>query len=418
MIVVFFAMGTLGDVLPYIKIAHSLQSKKRRIVFLTSEVFREVVTGNGFFFYPVADRETYNRVFWNPRTWSPEGCDQHVIDFHMPAWRPAYEFMRDLVGSGEKVLAVYQTGMNGVKMACMEFGIPSVQVVLSPSAFHSSLDPCFPLRVQVAEKDREKVMPVIVSKMKEKQFGLYLEPFVNPIRRELGLDEWTADVVEQIESEIHRVALFPDWFRPAPPDWPKELKCLGFPLDDTKFQKSEAMNVFSGFCKRHGAPIVFAPGTAYGQSDRYVQWAQQVCAAMGKPGVFIGPHVSPAVKVGGKNFLCLDYLEFSSAFKEACLVVHHGGVGTMVAALQAGVPQITRPLTFDQPDNSYWLYQLGIANACDSDDYGTEEFVETAQELLSRPELKRTTDKYRKLTLKQDGARSAAKYIEEVISGM
>ncbi len=418
MMIVFFAMGTLGDVLPYIKIARGLQSKKRRVLFLSNEVFREVITAQGFFFYPVADRETFNRVFSNPRTWQPEGVDQHVIDYHMPAYRPAFEFMRDLVGSGEKVLAVYQSGMNGVKMACMEFGIPSVQVVLAPSAFHSSLDPCFPMRAQIAEKDREKVMPILVRKMKEKQFDMFVDPFVNPVRRELGLDDWSALEAEKMESEVHRVALFPDWFRPVPADWPKELKCLGFALDDPKAQRTEAMDVYSGFCKKHGEPIVFAPGTAFGQSDRYVQWAQQVCAAMNKPGVFIGPHVSEAVKYGGRNFICLDYLQFVAAFKQACLVVHHGGIGTIVAALQAGVPQIARPLTFDQPDNSYWLYRLGIANAFDSDSYCAESFAELATELLSRPNLKRDTEKYRKLTLKQDGARSTAKYIEELITGM
>src|SRR5262249_32644855 len=152
----------------------------------------------------------------------------------LPAYRPAYEFMRDLVGSGEKVLAIYQGGMNGVKMACMEFGIPSVQVALAPSAFHSSLDPCFPMRAQVAEKDREKVTPIIKRKMKEKHFDLFVEPFVNPVRRELGLDDWSAREAEKMESEAHRVALFLDWFRPVPEDWPKELQCLGFPLDDTR----------------------------------------------------------------------------------------------------------------------------------------------------------------------------------------
>jgi len=416
--IVFFTMGTLGDVIPYVKIARGLQSKKRRVIFLSNEIFREYITGHGFAFYPVADRDTFNRVFSNPRTWSPEGIDQQVIDYHLPSYRPAYEFMRDLVGSGEKVLAVYQGGMNGVKMACLEFGLPSVQVALAPSAFHSSVDPCFPMRAQVAEKDREKVMPIIVRKMREKQFDMFVDPYVNPVRRELGLDAWTASDMESLQLEAHRVALFPDWFRPVPADWPKELKCLGFPLDDTRVQRTETMDVFSAFCKKHGEPIVFAPGTAFGQSDRYVQWAQQVCAAMDKPGVFVGPHVSPAVKYAGRNFICLDYLQFVTAFKRACLVVHHGGIGTLVAALQAGVPQITRPLTFDQPDNSYWLYRLGIANAIDSESYSVEAFVELATELLGKPDLRRDTEKYRKMTSKQDGARSTAKYIEEVIAGM
>lgn len=414
--IVFYTLGTLGDVMPYVKVAKRLQSKKNRVIFLSNEVFREYITAHGFFFYPVSDRETFNRVFSNPRTWTPEGVDDHVREYHMPAYRPAYEYMRDLVGSGEKVLAVYQGSMNGVKMACMEFGIPSVQLVLAPSAFHSSVDPCFPLRAQIAEKDREAVMPIIEQKMRDKQYELFIDPFVNPLRRELGLSEWARADLETMESETHRAALFPEWFRPIPEDWPKELKCLGFPLDEQKVRPTRPMHVFTEFCKQQGAPIVFAPGTAFGQSDRYVVWAQKACAAWGKPGVFIGPNVSPELKYGGRNFLCLDYLPFVQAFKHSCLVVHHGGIGTIVAALQAGVPQISRPLTFDQPDNSFWLYRLGIANAVDSEDYGIEAFVERATELLNLPTLTQDTKKYRKLTLKQDGAKFAAKYINEVMA--
>jgi hypothetical protein len=99
--IVFFTMGTLGDVIPYIKIARRLQSKKRQVIFLSNELFREYITGHGFFFYPVGDRDTFNRVFSNPRTWSPEGVDQQVIDYHLPSYRPAYEFVRDLVGTPE-----------------------------------------------------------------------------------------------------------------------------------------------------------------------------------------------------------------------------------------------------------------------------------------------------------------------------
>jgi len=34
-------------------------------------------------------------------------------------------------------------------------------------------------------------------------------------------------------------------------------------------------------------------------------------------------------------------------------IVHHGGVGTLGQALKAGVPQLIRPLAYDQFDNAY-----------------------------------------------------------------
>ena len=40
-------------------------------------------------------------------------------------------------------------------------------------------------------------------------------------------------------------------------------------------------------------------------------------------------------------------------------VVHHGGVGTTAAALEAGCPQLVLPLAWDQPDNAARVVGLG-----------------------------------------------------------
>jgi rhamnosyltransferase subunit B len=55
------------------------------------------------------------------------------------------------------------------------------------------------------------------------------------------------------------------------------------------------------------------------------------------------------------------YVPFSSVFPHCAAVVHHGGIGTCAQALAAGVPQLTMPLAFDQPDNATRLWRLGVA---------------------------------------------------------
>lgn len=49
----------------------------------------------------------------------------------------------------------------------------------------------------------------------------------------------------------------------------------------------------------------------------------------------------------------------SLLFQYAKGVVHHGGVGTMAAALKAGVPQQIIPFSVDQPFGAERLYKLG-----------------------------------------------------------
>ena len=42
-------------------------------------------------------------------------------------------------------------------------------------------------------------------------------------------------------------------------------------------------------------------------------------------------------------------------------LVSHAGIGTLAQGLAAGVPQVTMPMGFDQPDNATRLQRLGVA---------------------------------------------------------
>ena len=57
--------------------------------------------------------------------------------------------------------------------------------------------------------------------------------------------------------------------------------------------------------------------------------------------------------------LARDALPFRCC--HAAFIAHHGGIGTCAQGLAAGVPQLTMPLAFDQPDNTMRLWKLGVA---------------------------------------------------------
>jgi rhamnosyltransferase subunit B len=57
----------------------------------------------------------------------------------------------------------------------------------------------------------------------------------------------------------------------------------------------------------------------------------------------------------------LAYASFSALFPRVAAVVHHGGIGTLSQALRAGVPQLIRPMAYDQFDNASRACRLGVA---------------------------------------------------------
>jgi UDP:flavonoid glycosyltransferase YjiC (YdhE family) len=63
-------------------------------------------------------------------------------------------------------------------------------------------------------------------------------------------------------------------------------------------------------------------------------------------------------------------------------MVHHGGIGTCAQGLAAGVPQVTMPLGFDQPDNAARLWRLGVARWVRPEVFRGERVAGALAELL------------------------------------
>ena len=56
-----------------------------------------------------------------------------------------------------------------------------------------------------------------------------------------------------------------------------------------------------------------------------------------------------------------EYVPLGMLLPRAAALVHHGGIGTAAAALEAGVPQLVTPFAHDQFDNAARLCRLGVA---------------------------------------------------------
>jgi sterol 3beta-glucosyltransferase len=59
----------------------------------------------------------------------------------------------------------------------------------------------------------------------------------------------------------------------------------------------------------------------------------------------------------------LDLAPHDWLLPRTSVAVHHGGVGTVAAALRAGVPQVIRPFLGDQPFWARRVHEIGIAAA-------------------------------------------------------
>jgi len=118
-----------------------------------------------------------------------------------------------------------------------------------------------------------------------------------------------------------------------------------------------------------------------------------------------------------EGVIALDYVPYQSLLPRACVVVHHGGVGTTSQGLLAGVPTLIVPFAFDQSDNAEHARKLGTSRTLYRKNYLAPRVVNELNELLHRPFYTRRAMEVSQQLKQDDGPGRAADLIEQVLSG-
>ena len=107
-----------------------------------------------------------------------------------------------------------------------------------------------------------------------------------------------------------------------------------------------------------------------------------------------------------------------SALLPRCdLVVSHGGSGTMVDALAAGVPQVVMPIGADQPHNAARCEALGAAVVVDPLRATSAEIGAAARGALEQPSYRAAAERVRREVLALPDAGHAVALLERLVSG-
>merc|ERR1719482_1559918 len=84
------------------------------------------------------------------------------------------------------------------------------------------------------------------------------------------------------------------------------------------------------------------------------------------------------IKYADENVLFVEKAPHEWLFPQVKCTIHHGGAGTLAAAVRAGVPTIITPVFLDQWDHAYLVNELGIGTGM------KKQFQSITPEELSR----------------------------------
>jgi len=352
------AIGSHGDVLPQIAIGRALKARGHRVEMFVSAFFAPLVEAAGLTVHPGGTVEEYENLLRNPDTHHPIRAFRRFAELLGPYCLPMLEGMRAQVEPGNTILV---TGLLGVVPRLLQEldGVPCVMLHLAPATFRS--------RHQLSRMLPYDSLPHLPGWMRPPMWRLSdllldhaILPMVNPPRAQLGLPPVKRFFHEWIHGADLQLGLFPAWFAEPQPDWPGNTVLTGFPFADSG-EGACLPEAVQRFLDAGEPPVAFSAGTATAANREFFAASAEACRQSGRRGILLThrPEQLPAqLPAGVANF---DYVPFATLLPKLAAFVHHGGIGSTAQALRAGVPQLIRPMAFDQFDNARRAERLGVA---------------------------------------------------------
>lgn len=114
------------------------------------------------------------------------------------------------------------------------------------------------------------------------------------------------------------------------------------------------------------------------------------------------------------NAVVADFVPHASLFRHADLVITHGGLGTVAAALQSGVPLLCIPMGRDQALNASRVAAVG-AGLTHSSEAGSEGIRHATHAILSDPNYQAAARQIGAASRSAGEAQAAATALEELL---
>lgn len=354
--VLLCTIGSAGDVHPIIGVGKTLRARGHEATIITNPVFEQLAHSHGLAFSPLGTPDDYARVQSDPDLWHPTR-GFHVIAQRMllPNVEPLYEFIAQH-DPADTVIFAAGTCL-GARIAQEHLGFRLVTHHLSPALLWSKHRP--PALGVIDPKYMPGPLMTAFHRLTVAIADRALAPPVNAFRRRLGLAPVRNLLFEWNNSPDRVLGLFPDWYGPIQPDWPKQTRLTGFPRFDppNHGHQGEALPE-----RQDGdrAPLIFTPGSANIQARRFFIAAVSASQELGRPAILLTRDPAQLPDRLPPGIVHRPYVPLNDILPRAAALIHHGGIGTTAQGLAAGIPQLVMPMSHDQPDNALRLRLLGV----------------------------------------------------------
>lgn len=377
-------VGTAGDIHPFMRLAQTLQSLGRQVTFITNTFHARMLQGSGLPFVGLGTDADYLRVIQNPDVWDQKKGFATLLAHYEEQLAQIDVAIRSVASTGPTIVIAHPLGVPAAVMA-REQGVVSAVVgcYLAPSTLRTChgevrLGPTkmpgwFPLswrRALWRFTEKGWIDPVGLKHINARRSALKLPPVSDSF---LGHMERAPDLL---------VTLFPSWFGPTMPDWPKHLLEGDFQLFDAEPPDNFTPEL-AAFLAAGDKPLVFTPGTGNLHAQAFFKSALTAANKLGRRAIFLTKERAQVPAQLPGTVLWQPYVPLSGLLPHTAALVHHGGIGTTAEALRAGVSQLIVPFGWDQYDNGARVAALGAGEVIHANRLRPGKLEKVLQELTT-----------------------------------
>ena len=342
-----------GTVPPELGAVRRLVDRGHRVVVLADDSMLDDVLATGATVRPWAqaiNRPTRGRDHDPLRDWqcrTPQELLDRLLD-HVLAG-PAPHYAADVIAAVDRnrpdrvVCSMFAVGaMVGAEASGISYDVlmPNIYALPAPKL------PTFGLGGQPAVGPVGRCRDQIVTAVAQRQWNKGLGP-INGLRKSLGLSP-LHDFWDQVRRARKILVLTSRGFD-FPAQLPDNVRYVGPVLDDPNWAKGRPWTLPPG---GHPVLLVAMSTTFQDQTDCLQRVIDAVATLPIRGIVTAGTALDPTTLYARANTIIESAAPHSEVLTQASVVVTHGGHGTVVRALAAGVPLVVMPHGRDQADNA------------------------------------------------------------------
>src|SRR5262249_7001715 len=115
----------------------------------------------------------------------------------------------------------------------------------------------------------------------------------------------------------------------------------------------------------------------------FFESAVDACQRLGRRAILLTKYDHQLPPNLPETVLHAGFVPMSQLLPRTAALVHHGGIGSCAQGLAAGVPQIVRPMSYDQFDNSRRIVRLGVGREISVRQFTGQRVADALASLLS-----------------------------------